>query len=89
MTARVALEMARGVRHHLGASVGLATTGEAGPETASGAPVGTVFVAVATADRDWVRELNLAGSRAEIRAASAAGVLALLADALAETAEES
>jgi nicotinamide-nucleotide amidase len=42
----VAAEMAMGVRRRLGASVGAATTGVAGPDPADGQPVGTVYIAV-------------------------------------------
>ncbi|MFE9247915.1 CinA family protein [Streptomyces sp. NPDC007088] len=45
--ARVAAQMAEGVRRLLGADWGLATTGVAGPEPQDGKAVGTVFVAVA------------------------------------------
>ncbi len=42
----VAAEMAAGVRGRLGAEVGAATTGVAGPDPADGQPVGTVYIAV-------------------------------------------
>ncbi len=42
----VAAEMAAGVRRKLGATVGAATTGVAGPDPADGQPVGTVYIAV-------------------------------------------
>ena len=45
----VALAMARGARERLEASVGVATTGVAGPDPADGQPVGTVHIAVSTA----------------------------------------
>ncbi len=65
--AAVARAMAAGVRERLAADVGLATTGNAGPDPSEGKPVGRVHVAVATAagTRDWV--LDLAGDRAAIR----------------------
>lgn len=66
----VARQMAVGVRDLLQASVGLSCTGVAGPEPADGRPVGTVFVAVVTPTAQIVRELRLAGSREEIRAAT-------------------
>ncbi len=43
----VARQMALGVCRLLGAAVGVATTGVAGPDPQDGRPVGTVFVAVA------------------------------------------
>lgn len=66
--------MARGVRRHLGADVGLSTTGVAGPELQDGQPVGTVFVglSVGLGSGEWTTHtrLRLAGDRAAIRAAA-------------------
>ena len=47
--APVAAAMAVGVRHRLGATVGVATTGVAGPDPQDGTP-GTVHIAVCLAD---------------------------------------
>ena len=73
----VAVAMARGVRARLGADVGLATTGVAGPDPQDGQPPGTVHVAVCTPDGVTVRSLQLAGDRALVRAQSVDAVLAL------------
>jgi nicotinamide-nucleotide amidase len=80
--ADVALAMAGGVRRVLGADVGLATTGVAGPDPQDGKPVGTVHVAVMTPETAVTVELELSGTRDEIRAASVAGVLELALDVL-------
>ncbi|NYV76059.1 CinA family protein [Streptomyces sp. UH6] len=91
--ARVARQMAEGVRRALGADWGIATTGVAGPEPQDGRPVGTVFVAVAggapgatdgvdASAGGKVRALRLNGTRAEIRRESARNVLALLLEEL-------
>lgn len=77
----VAAQMAQGVRARLGADVGLATTGVAGPDPQDGQPVGTVFVAVSDGI-PVVRALTLSGDRAAIRAASRDAVLALALDVL-------
>ena len=63
----VARAMAEGVRERLGADVGLATTGNAGPDASEDKPVGRVHVAIATQDgtRDWC--LDLVGDRDAIR----------------------
>jgi nicotinamide-nucleotide amidase len=66
----------------LGSSVGVATTGVAGPEPQDGQPVGTVFVAVAVDGAVEVSQLALDGSRSQIRAATVAHALALLVDRL-------
>lgn len=71
----VARQMAERVRPLVGADVGLATTGVAGPDPQDGFSPGTVHVAVATPEGTVVRTLALAGDRAEIRAATCAAVL--------------
>ena len=80
--ADVALAMAGGVRRVLGADVGLATTGVAGPDPQDGMPVGTVHIAVVTPENAVTVELALTGTREEIRAASVRGVLELALDVL-------
>ena len=53
----VAAAMAAGARRVTGASFALSTTGEAGPESGSGKPVGTVFIGLAdTAGRNPIVE---------------------------------
>jgi len=76
----VALAMAGGVRRVLGADVGLATTGVAGPDPQDGKPVGTVHIAVVTPETAVTVELALSGTRDEIRSASVRGVLELALD---------
>jgi nicotinamide-nucleotide amidase len=78
----VASQMAAGVCRVLGSSVGVATTGVAGPEPQDGQPVGTVFVALAVDGSVQVSQLALDGSRSQIRAATVAHALALLVDRL-------
>nr|WP_066463871.1 CinA family protein [Sanguibacter suarezii] len=77
----VALQMAAGVRDRLGADVGVATTGVAGPDPQDGQPPGTVFVAVdVRGGLSQVRALVLDGDRAAVRAATVQAALALLRD---------
>ncbi len=73
----VARAMAEGVRHRLGATWGLATTGVAGPGPAEGKPAGTVHVAVAGPSGTVTRQLELKGSRGAVRRDATAAVLAL------------
>lgn len=80
--AEVAKAMAAGVRERLGAAVGVATTGVAGPDAQDGKAVGTVFVAVATEHSVLVRELNLEGDREHIRASAVQWALLMLAQVL-------
>ena len=71
----VAAQMARGVRerlavHGVAASIGLSTTGVAGPDPQDGQPVGTVFVGLSISDRTSILSLSLEGSRDDIRGAA-------------------
>src|SRR5258705_10393467 len=68
VSAEVAAAMAEGVRTRLGAAVGAATTGVAGPDPAEGKPAGTVYVAASAGDETRVPRLALSGIRAAIRA---------------------
>jgi PncC family amidohydrolase len=78
--AEVAEQMAVGARDRLVATYGIATTGEAGPDTASGRPIGTVVVAVAGPRGTTTRHLDLRGTRAQIQAGAVADALRLLAE---------
>jgi nicotinamide-nucleotide amidase len=70
----VAAQMAVGVRQELAvdgvpASIGLSTTGVAGPDSQDGHPVGTVFLGLARGDDVHTRALTLSGTRNQIRRA--------------------
>jgi nicotinamide-nucleotide amidase len=80
--------MAEGVRRLLGADVGVATTGVAGPDAQEGKPAGTVHVAVAASQGTRARLLRLGGDRSAVRAATAQAALALVGDAIVDGAEE-
>ena len=58
VSAETAIAMADGVRRLADAAIGVSVTGVAGPDTEEGKPVGTVFLALANADRVWVREMH-------------------------------
>ena len=73
----VSLQMARGVRRLLGADVGMATTGVAGPGPADGHPAGTVHVAVVAPWGEAHCELHLSGERAQIRRRTVLNVIEL------------
>ena len=62
-----AVEIARGIRAALGAEVGLATTGVAGPEPLETHPPGEVWVAVSRDDRDEARRFVAPGDRDQVR----------------------
>lgn len=74
----VARQMADGVRRRLGADVGLATTGVAGPAGQDGRPPGTVHLAVALPGLVGVRSLVIDGDRSRVRRGSVALALGLV-----------
>lgn len=79
----VAEQMARGVRARLGADVGIAVTGVAGPGGGTpDKPVGLVFVAVADSDGSAVRRCAFSGEREAVREQGSTAALRLLWDRL-------
>jgi nicotinamide-nucleotide amidase len=85
--APVAAAMAAGVRDLLGATVGIATTGVAGPDPQDGVAPGTVHIAVSLDDDTIVRTIALAGDRDEVRTLTVERVLGLLLGRLREERE--
>lgn len=73
----VARQMASGVAALMGADLGLATTGVAGPGPADGHPAGTVHIAVASPWGVIERELHVEGDRESVRLRTTTAVLAL------------
>ena len=82
--APVAAAMAEGVRQRLAATIGVATTGVAGPDPQDGHPPGTVHIAVSLADDTVVRTIALPGDRDEVRRLTVERVLGLLLGRLRE-----
>ncbi|GAB3031157.1 CinA family protein [Parafrigoribacterium mesophilum] len=84
---QVAAQMAVGVRDALAvdgvpASIGLSTTGVAGPDPQDGHPVGTVYLGLAHGDKARTRALALSGTRNEIRRAVVDAALRWLVEEL-------
>ena len=71
-------------RDRLGATIGVATTGVAGPDPQDGHPAGTVHIAVSLADDTVVRTMALPGNRDEVRRLTVERVLGLLLGRLRE-----
>jgi nicotinamide-nucleotide amidase len=67
VSAEVALLMAHSARRALDADLAVATTGEAGPSSGSGRPIGTVFVATCDRHQAEVTSLHLCGDRSQVR----------------------
>lgn len=84
VTEDAAVAMAEGVRARLGADIGIATTGVAGPDESEGLPVGTVCLAVAAADGALASTVRLPGDRERIRQFSTITLLDLLRRVLAD-----
>jgi len=72
----VARAMAQCARSRAGATYAVSTTGEAGPESSTGVPVGTVYTGFAGPDGAVdARKFNLPGDRTRIRMFAAQGAL--------------
>jgi nicotinamide-nucleotide amidase len=82
--AAVAEQMASGVRARLGADVGLATTGVAGPDPQNGHPPGEVWIAVASAAGARSVRLELGGDRDAVRRETVVAVLGLALESSGE-----
>ena len=75
VSAETALEMAEGIAKSAGTSVGLSTTGVAGPGPSEGKPEGLGYVGIYINGRTIVKELHLAGKRNVIRERAAYSAL--------------
>jgi nicotinamide-nucleotide amidase len=75
---QAALQMAQGARSTLGADIGLALTGVAGPTEQDQMPVGTLCVAIAGPDGSLTKTLRLPGQREQMRQFSVISSLDLL-----------
>ncbi len=75
----VAEAMAVGVRKQSSADIGLAVTGIAGPGGGSEEkPLGTVYIAIATAEENWVSKFHFPGDRQQVREITAQSGLDLV-----------
>jgi len=82
---QVALQMAAGVRARLGAEVGIAITGVAGPGGGTPEkPVGLVWISVGVGSEPKARRFQLIGDRPEIRQRAAQAALEMLRRALSK-----
>jgi nicotinamide-nucleotide amidase len=87
VSAPAAAAMATGVAAKLGADIGLAVTGVAGPDSQEGHPPGTVFMAVALPDQAPITvEAGLPGDRARVRQFACISLLDLLRRTLSRSA---
>lgn len=82
---QTAQHMADGVRRLTGASIGVATTGVAGPDPTEGKPVGTVFIAASGESIGRVQAFTYRGSRDQIRAQTVEDALKLVLETVSAT----
>ena len=82
VSAAVAEAMARGARDATGATLGVATTGVAGPEPHGGCPPGCVYVAVSGPAGERSAHHDLPGDRDAVRAGAVDAALAALLSAI-------
>jgi nicotinamide-nucleotide amidase len=71
----VARAMAEGARERTGATYAISTTGEAGPDSATGAPVGTVYIGLAGPEGTEAKRFNFPGDRTRVRLFAAQAAL--------------
>jgi nicotinamide-nucleotide amidase len=74
----VARAMAEGARLKTGSDYALSTTGEAGPQSSTGSPAGTVFLGIATPSAVEARRISAPGDRQRVRSLSTQLALDLL-----------
>lgn len=77
-------QMVRGLMERTGTDLGVAATGNAGPDPSEGKPVGLVYLGVGTRDGVTVREYHFEGDRASIREKAATEALKLALEVLGE-----
>ena len=63
----VAIAMAEGARRRTGSDYALSITGEAGPESSTGLPVGVFFVGLSSKAGSFAKRLQFPGDRARLR----------------------
>lgn len=78
VSSQTALEMAKNVREIFSATIGLSTTGNAGPSASENKPVGLVYVAIIGEDFSEVKEFHFDGTRSEIKFKTADAAFELL-----------
>lgn len=74
----VAVSLAEEIRKRFKTDIGISSTGVAGPGPIPPAPVGKVYIALASEKGSEWKELNLQGTRAEIREKAAQAAMGLL-----------
>ncbi|WP_297212268.1 MULTISPECIES: CinA family protein [Thermodesulfovibrio] len=63
ISSQMAEEMALKIRLLTGSDYSIATTGNLGPDVMEGKPKGLIYIAIATPEKVYIKELNLQGDR--------------------------
>ena len=84
VSSQVCLEMAKGIRHRFQASLGVATTGFAGPQQEQ-EKVGLVFIGISLPHEDIIKHFEFTGQRMDIISQTAFTALELLRYYLSKT----
>lgn len=85
VSSKCAKEMAKGICKETGASVGLATTGIAGPDGGTDEkPVGLVYIGCCVKGKVSVRQCNFSGDRQQVRQQTVEAALELVLSYLPE-----
>ena len=74
----VAIAMANGARKRMGSDYAISITGEAGPESGSGQPVGVFFIGFSSSAGGFAKRLQFPGDRARLRQFAAQTALDIL-----------
>ncbi len=82
ISSEIAGDMAKIGRYRLNVDVCIALTGNAGPRASEGKPVGLVYLGVATPQTVTVEQLNLVGTRTQIRKQAMTHALRLIESTL-------
>lgn len=78
----MAKAMALSVKNFTGSDYSIAITGNLGPDTMEGKPRGLIYIAVATPEKVYVKELNLKGDRFSNKREATEEALKLLLEVL-------
>jgi PncC family amidohydrolase len=73
-----AKDMAERVRSLTASDIGLATTGNLGPETIEGKPKGQIYMAISLPEKTLLKQLNLKGPRVKVKIKAVEVILKLL-----------
>lgn len=82
ISAEMAEAMSVAVRSLTGSDYSIATTGNLGPDTMEGKPRGLIYIAVATPEKVYVKELHLQGDRLSNKIEATFEALKLLIEVL-------